>query len=252
MTLLVTILLASLAESLVSFSGGLLAFFNAEKIRRFSHFAVSFAIGALLSVSLLELIPEAAEKSSLGFIMPFVLGGMIFFFVVEKFLSWYHHHEGREKVHEVRSYAYLILWGDFLHNFIDGVIIALTFMADFRLGLVTTLAVILHEIPQEIGDFGVLLHAGFSRWKALCYNFLVSLSTIFGAIIAIGLRGVLPEAFIPAALAVIAGNLIYLAASDLMPELQESVGVSHTLGQLALIILGAILVIAPEFILGGH
>lgn len=252
MTLIAIILLASLAESLVSFSGGVLAFFNAEKIRRLSHFAVSFAIGALLSVSFLELIPEAAESSSLEFVMPFVLAGVIFFFVVEKFLSWYHHHEDREKVHEIRTYAYLILWGDFLHNFIDGIIIALTFTADFRLGLVTTLAVILHEIPQEIGDFAVLLHAGFSRWKALMYNFLVSLSTILGAAMAVALRGVLPEAFIPMALAVIAGNFIYLAASDLMPELHESAGVSHTFGQLALIIIGSVLVVVPEFILGGH
>ncbi len=250
MSLFAVIILASLAESLVSFSGGVLAFFSAEKVRRFSHFAVSFAIGALLSVSFLELIPEAAEMSSLKFVMPFVLGGVILFFVVEKFLSWYHHHEDREKAHEIRTYAYLILWGDFLHNFIDGVIIALTFTADIRLGLVTTLAVILHEIPQEIGDFAVLLHAGFSKWKALMYNFLVSLSTILGAVLVIVMRGSLPDLFIPVALAVIAGNFIYLASSDLMPELHESTKVSHTLGQVALIILGAMLVILPEFLFG--
>src|SRR3989344_6935543 len=244
MSLLVIILLASLAESLVSFSGGVLAFLNAQTIRRFSHFVVSFAIGALLSVSLLELIPEAAEGSSLEFIMPFVLAGMIFFFIVERFLSWYHHHHHEESENEdaVKSYAYLILWGDFLHNFIDGVIIALTFMVDIRLGLVTTLAVILHELPQEIGDFGVLLHAGFSKLQALIYNFLASLSTILGAIIALSLRNTLPDEFIPIALAVIAGNFIYLAASDLMPELKEQAGAAHTLGQVALIILGAILV----------
>lgn len=252
MSLLVTILLASLAESLVSFSGGVLAFLNAATIRKFSHFVVSFAIGALLSVSLLELIPEAAEESSLEFIMPFVLAGVIFFFVVERFLSWYHHHEGSEEGHEVKSYAYLILWGDFLHNFIDGVIIALTFMVDIRLGVITTLAVILHEIPQEIGDFGVLLHAGFSKLKALMYNFLASLSTMLGAIVVIALRGALPEGFIPIALAVIAGNFIYLAASDLMPELKEKAGAGHTIGQIVLIILGAILVILPEFFFGAH
>lgn len=248
MSLFLIILLASLAESAVSFSGGVLAFLNAENVRRFAHFAVSFAVGALLSVSLLELIPEAAETSSLEFVMPFVLAGIVFFFVVEKFLSWYHHHEGRAAGYEVQTYAYLVLWGDFLHNLIDGVIIALTFMTDIRLGIVTTLAVILHEIPQEVGDFGVLLHAGFSKIKALVYNFLVSLSTILGAVIAVSLRNIIPESFIPIALAVIAGNFIYLAASDLMPELQESAKVSHTLGQIALIVLGAVLVILPEFI----
>lgn len=251
MSLLVAIFLASLAESLVSFSGGVLAFFNARTIRRFAHFAVSFAVGALLSVSLLELIPEAAKESSLEFIMPFVLAGMIFFFIVERFLSWYHHHEGREEGQDVKSYAYLILWGDLLHNFIDGIIIALTFMADVRLGLVTTFAVILHEIPQEIGDFAVLLHAGFSKTKALVYNFFVSLSTIIGAALAIFLRVSLHD-FIPIALAVIAGNFIYLAAADLMPELREKAGAAHALGQVALIILGAILVILPEFFLAGR
>lgn len=252
MPLFAIIILASLAESVVSFSGGVLAFLNAQTIKRFTHFAVSFAVGALLSVSLLELIPEAAEESSLESIMPYVLAGMIFFFIVERFLSWYHHHEGREEGQEVKSYAYLILWGDFLHNFIDGVIIALTFTADFRLGVITTVAVILHEIPQEIGDFGVLLHAGFSKFKALVYNFLASLSTVLGAVIAVFLRGSLPEEFIPVALAVIAGNFIYLAASDLMPELKEKAGAAHTFGQIALIILGAVLVILPEFFLGGR
>ena len=247
MMLLVIILLASLAESLVSFSGGVLAFLNAETIRKFSHFVVSFAIGALLSISFLELIPEAAEMSSLEFIMPLVLLGVVLFFVVDKFLSWYHHHEDRAEGYEVKSYAYLILWGDFLHNFIDGIIIALTFITDFRLGVATTLAVIAHEVPQEIADFGVLLHAGFSKLKALMYNFLASLSTILGAIIAVALRDVVPDIFIPVALAVIAGNFIYLAASDLMPELKESARVSHTLGQIALIVLGALLVILPEF-----
>lgn len=252
MTLLATILLASFAESLVSLAGGVLAFLNAGTIRKFTHFAVSFAIGALLSVALIELIPEAAEMSSLEFIMPFVFVGIVLFFVVEKFLSWYHHHESREEGHEAKTYAYLILWGDLLHNFIDGIIIALTFMTDFRLGVITTIAVIAHEIPQEIADFGVLLHAGFSKRKALIYNFLVSLSTIAGALLAVSFRGALPDAFIPIALAVIAGNFIYLAASDLMPELKESAGVSHTFGQVALIILGAVFVILPEFILGSH
>lgn len=252
MMLIVTIFLASLAESAVSFSGGILAFLNAESIRRFAHFAVSFAIGALLSASLLELIPEAAEMSSLEYVMPFVLAGIIFFFVVEKFLSWYHHHEDRLEGHKAKTYAYLILWGDFLHNFVDGIIIALTFMTDFRLGVVTTLAVILHEIPQEVGDFGVLLHAGFSKGRALVYNFLVSLSTILGAMLAVSLRGIFSEAFISVGLSIIAGNFIYLAASDLMPELHERTGISHTIGQLALIILGAVLVILPEFVLNGR
>src|SRR3989344_78853 len=247
MSLLVTILLASFAESLVSFAGGILAFLNAEKIRRVAHFVVSFAIGSLLSVALLELIPEAVKMSSLEAIMPLVLAGIILFFVLEKFLFWYHCHGGQCPVH---TYNYLILWGDFLHNFIDGVIIALTFMADVRLGVLTTIAVIIHEIPQEIGDFAVLLHGGFSRKKALFYNFLVSTSTIVGAMLAFALGSIL-EPFIPVALALIAGNFIYLAATDLMPELHEQTRLWHGIGQVVLIILGAALVVSPELLFGG-
>lgn len=248
MSLFLTILLASFAESLVSFSGGVLAFLNAETIRRFAHFVVSFAVGALLAVSFLDLIPEAVRMSSLEFVMPLVLAGMILFFVLEKFLFWYHCHDGKCPVH---TYNYLILWGDFLHNFIDGVIIALTFMADFRLGVLTTIAVILHEIPQEIGDFGILLRGGFSKKKALLYNFLVSTSTILGAVLAFSFAGLL-QSFIPLALALIAGNFIYLAASDLMPELHEATGLKHGLIQILFIVLGVVLVIAPEFLFGGH
>lgn len=245
MSLFVTILLASFAESLVSFIGGVLAFLNAETIRRFAHFVVSFAVGALLAVSFLDLIPEAVAMSSLEFVMPLVMAGMILFFVLEKFLFWYHCHEGKCPVH---TYTYLILWGDFLHNFIDGVIIALTFMVDVKLGVLTTFAVILHEIPQEIGDFGILLHGGFSKKRALFYNFLVSTSTILGAILTFSMGTALGP-FIPVGLALAAGNFIYLAATDLMPELHESSKFSHSIGQVALIILGAILVILPEFIL---
>ncbi len=246
MSLLLIIFLASFAESLVSFIGGILAFLSAEKIRRFAHFVVSFAIGALLSVALLHLIPEAAEMSSLGTVMPYVLGGIIFFFILEKFLFWYHCHEGECPVH---TYNYLILWGDFLHNFIDGTIIALTFMADVRLGVLATVAVIFHEIPQEIGDFGTLLHGGFSKRKALIYNFLVSLSTILGALLAYLLGGFLGS-YIPIALAIVAGNFIYLASTDLMPELHESTNFKHGFVQTVFIVLGALLVIAPEWIFG--
>ncbi len=244
MTPLVSILLASFVESIVSFTGGALAIFGVERIKRFTHFVVSFAVGALLGVSLLELIPEAIEMAGGASVFPWVLGGIIFFFIVEKFFSWYHHH-GHED--EVRPYAYLILWGDFLHNFIDGVILALAFLADPKLGVITTLAVVLHEIPQEIGDFGVLMHAGFSPLRALFYNFLVSLSTIFGALLTYFLGAGLSPA-LPFALAFIAGNFLYLASTDLIPELHEKTHVWHSLGQIVLIVAGALLVILPEFL----
>src|SRR3989344_4442416 len=234
MPIFVTILLASLVESLVSFAGGTLTILGAERIKKASHFIISFAVGALLGVAFLELIPEAAAFSSLEAVLPFTLGGIVLFFILEKFLFWYHCHGGECPVH---IYNYLILWGDFLHNFIDGVIIALAFMVDLKLGVLTTMAVVLHEIPQEIGDFGILMHGGFSQKKALVLNFVVSLSTILGAVLAYSLGSVL-ESALPYALSLIAGNFIYLAATDLMPELHESTGFLHAAIQIMLIVLG--------------
>ena len=193
MTLLAAILLSSLAAALVSFVGGILAIFNEEKVRRATHFIVSFAIGALFSVALLDLIPEALEIGSTKLVMSFVLLGVLLFFLLEKFIFWYHCHDGQCPIH---TYSYLILWGDFLHNFVDGIILALTFLVDLRLGLLTTVAVILHEIPQEIGDFGILIHGGFSRRKALWYNFLSAISVVIGAVLTYALGAVL-EPFLP-------------------------------------------------------
>lgn len=248
MPLFAIILIATFVDSLVAFVGGALAIFNEEKVRRAVHFVVSFAVGALLGVSLLELIPEAIEMSSPDFVLPLVFGGILLFFTLEKFLFWYHCHGGECPVH---TYTYLILWGDFLHNFIDGVIITFAFLADIRLGMITTVAVMLHEVPQELGDFGVLIHGGLSRRKALFYNFLVALSVMLGAVLTYLFSSVL-EPLLPIGLALIAGNFIYLAVSDLMPELHEATGLKHGLIQITFIILGALLVIAPEFFFAGH
>lgn len=240
---LASLLFASLAVSLVSFSGGLLAILRAEHVMRIAHFIVSFAIGALLGVSLLELIPEAVEMSTLEVVLPSVLGGILLFFILEKFLLWYHCHEGECPVH---TYTYLILWGDLLHNFVDGIILAFAFLADFRLGMITTLAVILHEIPQEIGDFGILIHGGMERRKAFFYNFLVALSIVPGAVLTYWFGSML-EPILPYALALIAGSFIYLASTDLMPELHERTSARHALTQIAFIGLGILLVMAPKF-----
>src|SRR3989344_3877381 len=127
MTTLTSILLASVAASLVSFSGGVLAIFNEERMRRATHYIVSFAVGALFAVSFLHLIPEAAEMGSLDRVLPFVLGGILLFFLLEKFIFWYHCHG--EKECPIHPYSYLILWGDFIHNFVDGIILALALVA---------------------------------------------------------------------------------------------------------------------------
>jgi len=248
MSLFVTIIIVSFVESLIAFIGGLFAIFNAEKLKKASHFVISFAVGALLSVAMLDLIPEAIELGSVESILPFVLVGIVLFFILEKSLFWYHCHDGVCPVH---TYTYLVLWGDFLHNLVDGVIITLAFMANFELGLLTAVAVILHEIPQEISDFGVLVAGGLSRRKALIYNYFSAVSVIIGAVITYSL-GFWLEPFLPFALAIIAGNFIYLALTDLMPELHETTSFKHGLLQTILIIAGAIAVVIPGLFLSGH
>lgn len=245
MTVFAYILISSILTSLVSFVG-VFAFASEEKIKKATHFIVSFAIGALLSVAFLDLIPEAIEGSSADKILPFVLGGVFLFFILEKFIFWYHCHDGKCEIH---SYSYLILWGDFFHNFLDGIILALTFMADIRLGMATTVAVILHEIPQELSDYGIMVHGGLSRGKALFYNFLSGLASVLGALIAWSVGATL-EPFLPIGIALTAGAFIYLATTDLMPELHESTNVSHSVIQTVFVILGAILVILPGYFIG--
>lgn len=244
MPLFATIILISFIESLVAFAGGLFVILGYEKIRRAAHFMVSFAVGALLGVAILHLIPEAIEMAGVESIMPFVLAGIVFFFILEKSLFWYHCHGGVCPAH---TYTYLVLWGDFVHNFVDGVIIALAFLTDFQLGLLVAIAVILHEIPQEIGDFSILITGGLSRKKAFIYNYFSASSVVIGAAAAYFLGAwLLP--FLPFAIAVIAGNFIYLASADLMPELHEVTSLRHGLIQVLFIIIGALAVILPDFI----
>ncbi|TSC73573.1 MAG: Zinc transporter ZIP [Parcubacteria group bacterium Gr01-1014_48] len=242
----IAILLGAFAESIVSFSGAALVIFKEARIRKFVHFFVSFAVGALLGVAFFELIPEAIEMGSMERVLPWVLGGIILFFILEKMLFWYHCHDG---VCQVHAYTYLILWGDALHNFIDGIIIALAFLADMRLGILTTFAILLHEVPQEVGDFSILIHGGMSHTHAFRYNFLVSLTTIGGAVITY-LVGSRIAVFLPQALALVAGNFIYLATTDLMPELHEATGTRHGLIQIVCLACGVAIIVFSESLLG--
>lgn len=215
--------------SSVSFAGVFALSLSENRLRKVLFVLVSLAIGALLGDAFLHLIPESFKSIKDPSIAAFlIIGGMLFFFILEKLLRWHRHHEelgvsDDDDVKDSKHIGRLILIGDGLHNFIDGIIIGVSYLVSIELGIATTLAIILHEIPQEIGDFGVLLHAGYRRKTALLFNFFSALGAFGGAIIVI-IFGSIPEQLTNGILPFAAGVFIYIAGSDLVPELHKNVG----------------------------
>jgi len=214
------------------------------------HF-VSYAIGALLGAAFLALLPHSiADSSSVDFhrIGLTVLAGILGFFLLEKMVLWRHCHSNHCEAHtpseafekgSKHSTVTLILVGDGLHNFVDGVLIAAAFMTDIHLGVVTSIAVATHEIPQEVGDFAILLHSGMSRMKAFVMNILSSMTTLLGALLAyFSLSGAADA--IPYILAIAASSFIYIAMADLLPGLHQRTQLKETVQQLLLIIFGVV------------
>jgi zinc and cadmium transporter len=207
---------------------------------------VSFAIGALLGAAFLAILPHAFEVPGVDAhsVTLTVLCGILVFFLLEKMVIWRHCHTEDCEAHvpdmdKVRNAATgnLILIGDGIHNMVDGVLIAAAFLTDVHLGVVTSIAVIAHEIPQELGDFAVLLHSGFSRGKALLYNMLTSLTTVIGGVVAF-YSLTLANRIVPYVLAVAASSFIYIAVADLIPGLHKRPEFSATVQQIVLIALG--------------
>jgi zinc and cadmium transporter len=208
---------------------------------------VSFAIGALLGAALLAILPHAlADRSLAGThsITLTVLLGLLGFFLLEKTVIWRHCHAHECEAHGVdveraqtRAAGNLILIGDGIHNLVDGVLIAAAFLTDIHLGVVTAMAVIAHEIPQELGDFAILLHSGFSRGRALFYNVLSSMTTVIGGVVAYFFLSDAMAA-VPYVLAVAASSFIYIAVADLIPGLHKRPEPAATFQQIALIVLG--------------
>jgi len=178
---------------------------------------VGFSAGALMGGAFLHLMPEALEASESTLVFSYVIIGFILFFLLERLLYWRHCHDGRCDVH---IFTYLNLIGDGIHNFVDGLIIAASFIAGIQLGVVATLAVILHEIPQELGDFGVLVYGGFSKARALFYNLLSALTAILGAFIGYFVSSYI-ESFTVLLVPLAAGGFIYVSGSDLVPQLHK-------------------------------
>jgi zinc and cadmium transporter len=230
-------LISVIFVSLLSFVGVFFLAFKKEKLQKILLFLVSFAAGGLLGDAFLHLLPEAVGEA--GFTIEIslaVLIGLLTFFVLEKFIAWRHCHIPTSKEHP-HPVALMNLIGDGLHNFTDGLVIGASFMISFPLGMATSLAVIFHEIPQEIGDFGVLIHGGFSREKALIFNFLSALTAIAGVIFIL-LIGPKFMDFVSLLIPFTAGGFVYIAGSDLIPELHKETNLKKSAFQLLGLILG--------------
>lgn len=205
--------------SLISFVGILTLWLNDKRLRRIIIYLVSFSAGSLFGDAFIHLIPEAIENSASVNVSIFIIFGILSSFVVERFLQWRHCHIPTTSDHP-HTFAYMNFLGDAVHNFIDGIIIAGSYIVSIPVGISSTLAVVFHEIPQELGDFGVLIYGGFKKSKALWLNFLTALTAVGGALFAL-ILGSFIEGFTTLVIPFAAGNFIYIAGSDLIPELRK-------------------------------
>ncbi|OGK66281.1 hypothetical protein A2313_04625 [Candidatus Roizmanbacteria bacterium RIFOXYB2_FULL_41_10] len=234
---------STLFISLLSLLGIITLYFKAKQLDRFLYFVIAFAAGSLLGDAFLHLIPESYEALQSEAVFSYILVGFMLFFLIEKGLHWHHyHHTGKCHDHVAGE---LNLLGDAVHNLLDGLVIAASFQVSLAVGLASTVAVALHEIPQEIGDFGILLYSGFSRTKALFYNFLSALFAIFGAVLGLVF---LKEESVLTFLPIIAGGFIYIAASDLVPELHKEKNINKSFLSLVFFLLGILVMYSLKFL----
>ena len=229
-------ILSVLIVSCVSLIGVATIAISIDRLKRLLLVLVSFAAGALLGDAFIHLIPQAYEQSN-SLVIPFlILLGILLFFIMEKILFWRHCHVPTSEDHP-HPLATINIVGDSVHNFIDGMIIAGSFLVSVPLGVTTTIAVVLHEIPQEIGDFSILLHAGMTKRKALYFNFLSGLVALVGAILIL-IVGNSVDMLIKWLVPFTIGGFIYIATADLLPELKKETGLKKSFIQLASLLFG--------------
>jgi zinc and cadmium transporter len=241
-------LVSVLIVSLVSVIGILFLAMKKEKLQEIQLLLVALATGGLLGGAFFHLLPESFESFSNMRTASFLLVlGFMLFFILERFLHWHHNHTSGISDHPVKPFGTINLVADGFHNYLDGLLIAASYTYSFEIGLATTLIVLMHELPQEIGDFGILIHAGFSRKKALIFNFLSACTAFLGALTVLIFEPsaeILSKAVLPIA----AGGFIYLAAADLIPELHSEKTLSRSIYQLIALIFGMGLLVALTLI----
>jgi zinc and cadmium transporter len=226
----------SILGSLGAVAGAALFLFFPENIRRILvPYLISYATGTLLGAAFLGMIPAGLRQAPAHAVMATVLAGIVLFFMLEKFVLWRHCHDSQCELHS--RAGPLILIGDAFHNFVDGVVIGAAFLTSVPLGIAASLAVIAHEVPQEVGDFAILLDSGYGRAKALVLNGLSSATTLPGAVATYFWLGE-THAAVPYILALSAASFIYIAAADLIPGLHKQVTAAASLRQLGLLLAG--------------
>lgn len=215
-------LLSVAVVSLISFAGVFTLSLQEQTVRKYLYILVSLAVGALMGDALIHLLPEAFESIGNPLIVSTALIlSILLFFILEKVLHWHHHQSEGNEVPSIHPTGQMLLISDGMHNFIDGLIIGASYLVSVEVGIATTIAVILHEIPQEIGDFGVLIHSGYSAAKALWLNFASALAAVVGTLVALFL-GSSSESFAAWLVPFAAGGFLYIAMSDLVPELHKT------------------------------
>jgi zinc and cadmium transporter len=234
MTTLFLIISSTFLVSLVSLIGVFTLAFKKEFLEKILFYLISLAVGGLMGGAFLHLLPEAAEQFGARDVFLYALAGFFLFLITEKVIRWRHCHEDHCPVH---AFAYMNLIGDAIHNFIDGLIMAAAFVSGLGLGVASTIAIFLHEVPQEIGDFGVLVYGGIKKEKALLYNFFTAVTAVLGGIFGYYLLS-FAETASAFLLPVAAGGFLYIAASDLIPEIRKENDVKKFVLNFMIIFLG--------------
>ena len=238
-------LISALGVSALSLSGILILGMNKKRLDYILFLLVSFSAGALLGSAFFHLLPEAIEENDALFVFGMLMVGFVVFYLLERLLRWRHCHEFDCDNHKVLGYQNLV--GDGVHNFLDGLIIVSAFSVDVSLGIAVTLSVVLHEVPQEIGDFGVLLYSGFSKSKAIVFNLLSALFAVGGVVMGYFAISQI-EPVIQYLLPLAAGGFIYIAASDLIPELHKEKSASKSLNSFAIFLVALVFMFALKVI----
>ncbi|MDD5128840.1 MAG: ZIP family metal transporter [Candidatus Omnitrophica bacterium] len=240
------ILASTILVSLISLVGIFTLSIKGNLLHKILFCLIGFSAGALIGGAFLHILPECLENNNSNAVFSYLIFGIITFFLMERYLHWRHCHE--EEGCTIHAFTYLNLVGDGFHNFIDGMVIAASFIVSLKLGLVTTLAIVLHEIPQELGDFAVLVYGGFTKKKALLFNFASALMAVLGAVIGYFVTDLIKN-FASFILPFTAGGFIYIATSDLIPELHKENDLKRSTAAFLAFLLGIIfMALAKNFL----